>query len=199
MRKLLRVLAWAALAGFALAGRAEPIVYTAILSGAAESPPVTSAGTGSVIVTIDPLTYLMRVQATFSGLVGSVTAAHIHCCTANPGEGTVGVATPTPTFPGFPAGASAGSYDMVFNLMDAASYNGSFVTASGGTAAGAMTAFLAGLDAGRAYFNIHTSFASGGEIRGFLVRQVAEPGSLALAGTALLALAVAGRMRRRIA
>ena len=50
----------------------------------------------------------------------------------------------------------------------ASSYNPAFVTAHGGTVAGAEADLLAGLKAGQAYLNIHSSTFPGGEIRGFL-------------------------------
>ena len=83
-------------------------VFTADLSGANENPPVVSAGTGMVIVTWDTATNLMTVNATFSGLNGNTTASHIHCCAIPPTN--AGVATTTPTFPGFPLGVKAGTY-----------------------------------------------------------------------------------------
>jgi hypothetical protein len=48
--------------------------------------------------------------------------------------------------------------------------------------------------AGRAYFNIHTSFAPGGEIRGFLA-PVPEPAVLSLLGVGICAISL--RRRRR--
>lgn len=48
-------LAAAALSLVSPAATAEVIVYSASLSGAAESPPVASAGTGTVVVTYDNL------------------------------------------------------------------------------------------------------------------------------------------------
>src|SRR5262249_22327414 len=54
-----------------------------------------------------------------------------------------------------------------FNMLDAASYNPAFVSAQGGVA-NAETAFLGGLQAGRAYMNIHSQMFGGGEIRGFM-------------------------------
>jgi hypothetical protein len=179
----------------ALPAAADIIVYTATLSGSAEDPPNASTGTGTARVTIDDslLAPSMRVQASFQGLVGAATVAHIHCCTTTPFAGIAGVATPTPTFPGFPSGVMAGSYDTTFDMLLASSFNPSFVTAQGSTDA-AWTALLAGLAEGRAYLNIHTSSFGAGEIRGFLVA-VPEPGTLALFGFGLAGLALRGRRR----
>ena len=81
------------------------------LNGANEVPPNASAGTGTARVDLDPVTQQMRVQIDFSGLTGLTTASHIHCCVANPGDITLaaGVATTTPTFPGFPLGVTSGT------------------------------------------------------------------------------------------
>ncbi len=172
------------------------ISYTASLSGAAESPPNASPGTGSLLLTIDDVLNTMRVQASFSGLTGTTTAAHIHCCTASSGAGNAGVATQLPTFTGFPLGVTAGTYDRTFDLTLASSWNPAFITANGGTTAGAQAALLAGLASGRAYFNVHTSKFGGGEIRGF-PQAVAEPASLLLAAAAIGALLLAQRRRSR--
>ena len=105
------------------------------------------------------------VNVSFSGLTSGTTASHIHCCVAPPGN--AGVATTTPTFPGFPLGVTAGTYNQTFDMTAATSYNPAFVTANGGVAA-AEAALFAGLQTGQAYLNIHTSMFPGGEIRGFL-------------------------------
>jgi CHRD domain len=170
---------------------AGPITYFATLDGASESPSNASPGTGSAEVIIDTVANTLSVFVTFSDLLGTTTASHIHCCTAVPDSGTAGVATVTPTFTGFPLGVSSGTYDHVYDLTLATSYNAAFVTANGGTTAGAEAALAAGMAAGEAYLNIHTSFSPGGEIRGFLV-PAPEPATLGLVGLALGALRYPG-------
>ena len=75
-------------------------------------------------MTFDDVANTLRVKVTFSGLLGNVTASHIHCCTATPFAGNVGVATQTPTFVGFPSGVSAGSYDQTFDTTMATTFSG---------------------------------------------------------------------------
>jgi hypothetical protein len=67
----------------------------------------------------------------------------------------------------------------------------------GGTAAGAETALIAGMQAGRSYFNIHSTFAPGGEIRGTLQQVVPEPATFSLVGGVLLVAAVYQLRRKR--
>jgi hypothetical protein len=188
VRKALLVAVTAVWAAAAPAS-AVTIVYTATLG-----PEVTGAtGTGATTITLDTVANTLRVEATFSGLSGTTTVAHIHCCTTTPGAGTAGVATAVPTFPGFPAGVQAGSYDMTFDLGDSATYNPAFVTANGDVA-GAAAALIAGLNGGVTYLNIHTMPTfTGGEIRGFPAA-VPEPAAGALG---LLGLGAALRAARR--
>ena len=171
----------------ALPAQSAEINYWATLDGASESPPVVSPGSGNVQVTFDTDALTMTVAADFADLVAGTTVAHIHCCTLVAQEGTAGVATYPATFPGWPAGLTSGSYLQTFDMSLASSYTASFLGTAGGTAEGAFAALLAGLDGGRGYFNIHSSFAPAGEIRGFLYK-VAEPGTLALVGLGLIAI-----------
>jgi len=193
---LVFVAAFAALSGVA---KADPLVFTATLSGLNEKPQSNnSSGTGFATVTIDG--NIMTVTATFSGLVSTtatgapsgVTAAHIHCCA--PETGTAGVATALPTFPGFPSGVTSGTYTNTFDLMLASTYNTNFINANGGTVEGARLAFLNGLQNGLTYFNIHSNAFPGGEIRGQL-QPVPEPATLILLGTGLAGVAM--RLRRK--
>jgi hypothetical protein len=174
-----------------------PIMYFANLTGPGESPPNASPGTGFAEVDFDIVAHTMHVQVQFAGLTGTTTASHIHSATAVPGTGTAGVATTTPTFTGFPLGVTSGNYDALFDMTLASSYNPAFITANGGTVASAEVALAAGLAAGEAYLNIHTSTFGGGEIRGFLTTTVPEPATISLLAVGALAVLFASRRVRR--
>lgn len=173
------------------AARAVPVSFTASLDGASEDPPNASPGTGFVEITFDTDAHLMRVQGSFSDLIGTTTAAHIHIAVP-PANGPV--ATTTPSFVLFPLGVTSGSFDFILDMEATGSYSAAFLIGSGGTVAGAEAALFDAMLAGNTYFNIHTQNFSAGEIRGFL-QAVPEPGSLALltAGLGGLLLLVARR------
>lgn len=192
----------ALLAGFVIAvpsqASAAIVFYAVSLNGAVEVPVNASPGSGAGLITVDTTLRTMRIQTNFARLLGNTTAAHIHAAsTLAPFNnlGTAGVATQTPTFTGFPLGVTSGTFDQTLDLTAASSYNAAFITANGGTTATAEAALLSFIDQGRAYLNIHTSFAPGGEIRGFITA-VPEPSSFALSGLAALGLAV-GYWRKR--
>lgn len=174
----------------ALPASAATITYTTALDPEAAG----ATGTGTASVTFDDAKNMLQIVASFSGLSGTTTVAHIHCCTPSPGADTAGVAVTPGTLPGFPVGVTSGTYAGTVAMLDPASYTAAFLTNfGGGTAAGALAALLAGMDAGTAYFNVHSTTFPGGEIRGFVSR-VPEPGTLLLLGAGLLGL---GLMRWR--
>ena len=168
------------------------VSYQANLSGPAEAPPNASPATGFGQLDYDDATHMMHIQVSFSGLLAGNTACHIHAATALAGAGTAPVATPTPTFPGFPSGVTSGTFDATFDMSLLSSYRAGFVTANGGTAASAEAALFASIAAGTSYLNIHTSVFPGGEIRGFWFA-VPTPASGAMLGLAGL---MAARRRR---
>jgi CHRD domain-containing protein/PEP-CTERM motif-containing protein len=163
---------------------AAPVEFFATLTGANETPtPTGSPGTGLADVTIDSVAHTLHVHITFSGLVAGIIASHIHCCGLQ--TQSLMVATTTPTFLNFPLGVTSGTYDNTLDTTLASSFNPAFIGV--GTVAGAEAALFAGIMAGQAYLNIHTTAFPGGEIRGPLLTP--EPGTLLLLSAGLTGLA----------
>lgn len=173
----------------ALAATAPGQDFSATLDGLQESPPVVTTGTGTGIADFDPATNMLSVNLVFSDLIGTTTNSHIHCClTTNPTAGVAVGFTAT-----FPMGVTSGNFVNTYDLLDSNVYAASFLNDfGGGTAAGARDALLAAMRNGAAYFNIHTSFRPGGELRGAITP---EPSSLGLAVSGLAAIAWLYRRR----
>ena len=121
------------------------ITCTATLSASDEAPPNASPATGSGTFTFDPSTSTTTYVLTYSGLVATVTAAHIHA-PAPPGVNAP-VRVPIPGLTGT-SGSVSGSTTTLLGMTPAQ--------------------FAGNLTAGLAYVNIHSSTYPGGEIRGQL-------------------------------
>ncbi len=171
--------------------------WNATMNGAKEAPSNTSGGTGFALLTYNNLTNLLTITGSFSGLTGTTSSAHLHCCTATALTGTVGVATTTPSFVGFPLNVTGGSFNLVLDLTFTSSYNPAFVTLSGGTLVAAGARLIQGLNDGTAYFNIHTTQFAGGEIRSF-VTTVPEPSTVVLLAGGLAGVGFMARRRRGV-
>jgi CHRD domain len=135
------VVAASALALVSVAAHAATIHLKADLKASAEVPAKDSAGTGSLTATLDTETNEFTYHAEFSGLTGSVVAAHFHGPAA---EG----ANAKPQLP----------------------IKGSPITSPIDGKATLTPEQAKDLLAGKWYFNLHTSANPGGEIRGQVVK-----------------------------
>jgi hypothetical protein len=159
MRRTRVALIVAALALMALPGTASAVdptqpAYGGPLSGAQEVPAVatTATGQGTAVISADgsTITYLV----TYSGLSGTLNAAHFH-------TGAAGVAG-----------------GVILPLVAGPSPMSGTLTAADFKASGSVTTFaqaVAAIRAGTTYFNLHTAANPGGEIRGQVGVTVAAP------------------------
>ena len=125
------------------AAHADAFTFVADLTQALEVPATGSSATGFATVALDTVANTMHVDVTFSGLSSGTMASHIHCCLVSSllTGVNVGVATTLPTFTDFPMGVTSGSYDHVFDLTLASSYNPAF---DGATVASQEATLIAG-------------------------------------------------------
>jgi CHRD domain len=166
-RRLLCTLS--ALAGAAIALAAAPAVAETItvqLRGFEEVPANTSAASGSLRLFINDRAGTIDYELTYENLQGNVTQAHIHIAQAGVNGGIAIWLCGTAAFPG-PAGTPAcpspgGTVTGVLTASDLVAITPQLV------AAGELDEVIAAIRAGKAYGNVHSSVAGGGEIRGQL-------------------------------
>ncbi len=152
----------------------------------------TRTGSGSAVVLFDDVTNVLSYTATFTGLSSGTTVAHFHCCSPLPFSGNGIVAVDAPTL-AVPVGVTSGTFSEMLDLDDPNNFNPAFITASGGTVAGATARFIQNIYEHKVYLNIHTTGNPGGEIRGYLVP---EPTTAALTLLALVAMGGVARRQR---
>lgn len=125
-----------------LAGTASAQNYAATLEGLQEVPPNASPATGAATLSLSP-TKMLTVHIDFSGLIGSLTASHIH------GPAPAGVNAGV-RFGLIPPAPAASPVDVIVGPLSAADETN--------------------LNSGLFYINIHSSVFPGGEIRGQIFR-----------------------------
>ena len=139
-------------------------------------------GTGTGSITYNDVLNTLRLQATFSGLSGNATVAHLH----GPLPSTSVIVPSGSSLPSFPTGNTFGTYDQTLDLGSTSTYRSAFITANGGTTTGARNALIASFDARTTYFNIHSSTFGGGEIRATVTPVPWETDALSVVGTTVL-------------
>lgn len=116
---------------------ADTVKFAATLTGADETPPNDSKGSGKLTATLDTASNLLKYKVTYAGLTGPAVAAHFHG-PADPGKDAPPV-VPVP------------KKDLANPIHGSAT----------------LTQEQAGqIEAGKWYFNIHTAAHPGGEVRG---------------------------------
>jgi hypothetical protein len=120
----------------AFSALADEVSFKATLDGKSETPPTSSAGTGSLTAKYDTATKTLSWTVTYSGLTGPATMAHFH--------GPAPVGKPAPIMVPL-----KGSLD-------------SPITGSATLTDDQDKALMGGM----MYFNIHTAANKPGEIRG---------------------------------
>lgn len=142
----------AAVLGLAVASSAlAQTTYSTVMTGGNEVPPVVTTGTGTGTVVLNAAQTEISISCAFQNLIGVYSLSHIH----------------GPAAPGVNAGVRWGFIGVPAGwVFSNANHDGvltNFLVSSGITATD-----VANLNNGLMYFNIHSDFRPGGELRGQL-------------------------------
>ena len=156
MRRLLSVAGVAALALVgAASAEAQNQNFTALLSGANETPGIASGAGGTAPITLNTATRTVTYKVDVYNLPSGATAAHFH--SAGPG-----VSGPVVVNFTVPAGISND-----FSISGTAS--ASDLVPRGEQGIRSWDDFIQALTLGQVYVNVHSSVNPGGEVRGQVV------------------------------
>lgn len=159
-RAMLMTTALVFVLGFAATAQAQSnpnvVRFTALLSGANETPPVLTGAFANATVTLDLSTQTVSWNIDVFNMPSGTNNAHFHV-------GGPGIAGPTCVNVAFPAGISND-----YNLSGSATATNLMVRADQGIRS--WDDFLQALLGGQTYLNIHSVVNGGGEIRGQVLR-----------------------------
>jgi hypothetical protein len=144
-------------AGLALCACSKSDTFVASLSGANESPPVSTPATGTATLTFDGSTMNYTINA--SGLTSNANGAHLHVTPPDPGPIVVG-------FNAFPSSTTPSATDS-FTVADIRNPTNPALA----TPIATVEELVEAIRAGKVYVNIHTENHAAGEIRGQLAAQ----------------------------
>ena len=166
MRRLMALITATALAlgvvGVTVAnGDSDRGAFKARLGGFQEVPAISTTGTGSLKVNVNPAATQLTYTLTFSALQGgSAFAAHIHLGQAGVNGGVVAFLCGGGSKPACPAAGGTVTGTIVAGDI--------LALASQGIAAGDLAAVLKAMRHGVTYANVHSTVFPGGEIRGHI-------------------------------
>jgi CHRD domain len=157
MRRLLSLAGAAALALLLGTASAEAQVmnFTALLSGANETPGIASGAGGTATVTLNTATRTVTYKVDVYNLPSGATAAHFHAGGPGvPGPVVVNFTVPAGISNDFSFSGTATAADLVVR---------------GDQGIRSWDDFIQALTLGQVYVNVHSSVNTGGEVRGQVV------------------------------
>lgn len=138
---------------------------TARLEGRQEVPAISTSARGALRATIDKANRTMQFSLTFDGLRGLVRQAHIHTAQRGVNGGIMVWLCGSATNPG-PAGTQL--CPQSGTVTGALAPSNVLAVTVQGIGVGEFERFVAAIEEGVAYVNVHTDLFPGGEIRGQL-------------------------------